>query len=154
MHAYDSLGTFPDVLPALKQLREEQGIQPVLFSNGTHDMISRSVHQSPDLQELASIFKQIVVVEEVKRYKPAPEVYAHLARKVGKNPDSREEMGSIWLVSGNPFDIVGAKTCGLQAAWIDRAGLGWQDALGNESERPTAIVQDLGEVIQAIKSRH
>lgn len=113
MKAYDSLSTFPDVNPALEKLAQTPGITAVVFSNGTHAMVSQSVNHSPDLSPHAHVFKQIVVIEEVKKFKPAPEVYEYLAKKVGRG---RTEMGDIWLVSGNPFDVVGAKAMGMKAA--------------------------------------
>jgi len=148
MAAYDSLSTFPDVSPALKSLASTSNITAVVFSNGTHAMISNSVNKSPDLEPHAKTFTQLVDVEEVKRYKPAPEVYEHLAGKVGKE-GKHEEM---WLVSGNPFDVVGARCFGMQAAWVDRAGNGWVDGLvEGDKGRPTVIVKSLEEVVEAVK---
>jgi len=75
-------------------------------------------------------------------------VYEYLAKKVGK---SRTEMGDIWLVSGNPFDVVGAKAMGMKAAWVDRAGSGWADQLvEGDLGRPTVIVRGLDEVVDAV----
>lgn len=148
MKAYDSLSTFPDVNPALEKLAQTPGITAVVFSNGTHAMVSQSVNHSPDLSPHAQVFKQIVVIEVVKKFKPAPEVYEYLAKKVGK---SRTEMGDIWLVSGNPFDVVGAKAMGMKAAWVDRAGSGWADQLvEGDQGRPTVIVRGLDEVVDAV----
>lgn len=147
MKAYDSLSIFPDVAPALEAISKQDSLYPVVFSNGTFTMVSNSVNKSPDLSKHASVFKDIVVVEEPKRFKPAPETYAHLAKQVGLNPDSKEDMASMWLISGNPFDVTGARAVGMQACWVDRAGNGWQDAMiEGELGRPTAIVQSLEEV--------
>jgi len=118
-------------------------------SNGTDSMVGNSIKSSPDLGPHASVFKHIVTVEEVQRFKPHPDGYYHLARKVGKSKDS---MGNIWLVSGNPFDIVGARAVGMQACWVDRAGSGWTDQLvQGDAGKPTVIVSKLGEVIDAVK---
>lgn len=153
MKAYDSLSTFPDVTPALKNLANESDITPVVFSNGTQTMVSNSVNHSPDLGTYASVLKDLVTVEEVKCFKPDPEVYYHLARKMGKGTD-RESMGSMWLVSGNPFDIVGARAVGMQAAWVDRSGAGWTDEImQGELGKPTIIVKGLGEVVEGVR-RH
>ena len=112
-------------------------------------MVSNSVKSSPDLGPHASVFQDIVTVEYVKCFKPHPSVYHHLVSKVGKGPDS---LGDIWLVSGNPFDIVGARSVGMQACWVDRAGSGWTDQLvPDESGRPTVIAKDLGEVVNLVK---
>ncbi|GAB7357294.1 hypothetical protein MBLNU459_g8261t1 [Dothideomycetes sp. NU459] len=148
MRAYDSLSTFPDVAPALEGISKQSSIHAVVFSNGTHAMVSSSVNKSPDLSPYASVFKDIVVIEEVKKFKPAPEVYHHLARKVDK---SEKDMSSMWLVSGNPFDVVGARAVGMQACWVDRAGNGWQDELvQGDKGRPTAIVKSLEEVLSVV----
>lgn len=151
MRAYDSLSIFPDVAPALTSLSKQSHIHPVVFSNGTHDMVSASVNKSPDLAPHAAVFKDIIVVEAVKRYKPDPNVYYHLAEKVGVE---RSEMGRMWLVSGNPFDVVGARLVGMQACWVDRAGNGWQDELvEGEKGRPSAIVKSLEEVVEVVSKR-
>ncbi|KAL9578904.1 MAG: hypothetical protein Q9212_005417, partial [Teloschistes hypoglaucus] len=94
MSAYDSLSTFPDVAPALKSLANSPSITPVVFSNGTQQMVGNSVYHSPDLSPHASVFSDIITVEEVKKFKPHPDVYQHLAKKVGKSGD---QMGGMWL---------------------------------------------------------
>lgn len=152
MKAYDSLGTFPDVPPALKTLARNPSIDAYVFSNGTDAMVSSSVNQSPALSPHASVFKGLVTVEEVEAYKPDPRVYAHLAERVGKR-----ERGDIWLVSGNPFDVVGARAAGMQAVWIDRAGGhhgkgGWTDKLGElAAGGPTVVVKGVDEAVDEIQ---
>ncbi|TKA53129.1 hypothetical protein B0A49_11929 [Cryomyces minteri] len=108
MKAYDSLSTFPDVAPGLSKLADTPGITAVVFSNGTNTMVSNSVHHSPDLSPHARVFEQIVVVEEVKKFKPAPEVYTHLARKVGKSKDDmRTGIVVAHLVYGEGWAKIG-----------------------------------------------
>ena len=141
MEAYDSLSTFPDVKSALKRLADYPNIECVVFSNGTKTMVSNSVYKSGDLN--SSVFKDIVTVDAVGVFKPAPEVYKFLAQKVDKV--GQEE--TLWLVSGNPFDICGARSVGMQAAWVDRAGNGWQDKLG---WKPTVVVKGLEELADAV----
>lgn len=142
MEAYDSLSTFPDVNPALKRLEKNANIHCVVFSNGTRQMVSSSVNKSQDLN--SSVFKDLVTVDAVRAFKPAPEVYNFLAQKVGRVGQEDK----IWLVSGNPFDVVGARACGFQAAWVDRAGNGWVDRLGAE---PTVVVRSLEEVADVVE---
>ena len=144
MKAYDSLSIFPDVEPALRKLSSHPNIECVVFSNGTKTMVANSVHKSNELSPHASVFKDLVTVDHVRIFKPAPEVYKYLAQRVGKSG----EEDTIWLVSGNPFDVVGARATGMQAAWVDRAGNGWQDMLGGT---PTAIVRSLEEVADAVE---
>ena len=144
MHAYDSLSTFPDVEPALKMLSSNEGIDCVVFSNGTRDMVSNSVNKSPDLSPHASIFKKLVSVDFIQSFKPMPEVYKYLAHTM--NMAGQESQ--MWLVSGNPFDVTGARAVGMQAAWVDRAGKGWQDKLSLE---PTVVVKSLEQIAAVIE---
>lgn len=146
MSAYDSLSTFPDVPPELELIAQNPSITPVVFSNGTQKMVTNSVYHSPDLSPLSKIFKDVITVEEVEKFKPHPDVYFHLANKVGK---SGEQMGEMWLVSGNPFDIVGANAVGMRTCWVDRGGGGWVDGLvEGEKGRPDMVMRGLGEVVK------
>jgi 2-haloacid dehalogenase len=145
MKAYDSLSAFPDVQPALKKLASNPNIECVVFSNGTKSMVLNSVQKSDDLSSHSSLFKDVITVDDVKMFKPAPEVYEYLARCV----DKVGHEGDMWLISGNQFDVVGARACGMQAAWVDRAGNGWQDKQGGQ---PTAIVQSLEELEQVVQA--
>ncbi|KAJ5760584.1 hypothetical protein N7520_007740 [Penicillium odoratum] len=147
MEAYNRLYTFPDVSSALNRIANDSTLHAVIFSNGTRDMISNSVMHSPDLSQHASVFQDLITVDDVRTYKPAPASYQHCARMVGKQPS---QMNEIWLISCNAWDIVGARSAGLEAIWIDRTGTGWQDAAIPEL-RPTAIVHSLEQVVKEIK---
>jgi len=151
MEAYDSLSAFPDVEPGLKAIALDPSIDAYVFSNGTDAMVSSSVKQSPSLSPHSSTFKGLVTVQEIEIFKPDPRVYQHLAKKVGKTL-SHNDMESIWLVSGNPFDVVGARAAGIQAAWVNRAGKGgWTDKLGElASGGPTIVVNGVEEAVKGI----
>ena len=113
-------------------------------------MVNNSVSQSPDLSPYSGIFKNIVTVEEVQKFKPHPDAYYHLAAKVGK---TREQMGDMWLISGNPFDIVGAKAAGMNSVWVDRGAGGWADGLiEGEKGRPDLVVHGLVQLVEAIEA--
>lgn len=153
MTSYNSLSTFPDVAKCLQSLQTTPDIDAVVFSNGTHAMVSASVQNSPDLAPYASHFSQIVTVEGPRKFKPAPETYTHLAESVGKDSTDPDAMRDLWLVSGNAFDIVGARKMGMNAVWVDRAGIGWQDRLVEGSKgRPTVIVRGLEDVVAQVMS--
>lgn len=139
MQAYDNLSTFPDVVPALEALQQTQ-VDCVVFSNGTQRMISNSVNGSEDLRPISFLFSQLISVDHMRSFKPNPEVYRYLAQCVSMQGQEAQ----IWLVSGNPFDVVGARAVGMNAAWVDRAGRGWQDKLGLE---PTTIIKCLGDLV-------
>ncbi|KAL9025270.1 MAG: hypothetical protein Q9196_005876 [Gyalolechia fulgens] len=146
MSAYDSLSAFPDVAPELELIARNRSVTPVVFSNGTQKMVTNSVYHSPDLSAWSKVFKDIITVDGVKKFKPHPDVYYHLADMVGK---SRDQMGEMWLVSGNPFDIVGAKAAGMRTCWVDREGVGWVDGLiEGPNGRPDLVMRGLGELVQ------
>lgn len=112
-------------------------------------MVKNSVTHSQELSPHSSVFKEIITVDDVKQYKPAPAVYAHLAEKMGK---THSQMGEMWLVSGNPFDVIGARSCGMNAIWVDRSKAGWHDA-AVPGLQPTAIVHSLEQVVEKIRSQ-
>ncbi|KAJ5585132.1 uncharacterized protein N7459_004932 [Penicillium hispanicum] len=149
MEAYDCLSTFADVCPALNRVAIDSTIHAVVFSNGTKTMVSNSVLRSKDLAPHASVFQDLITVDEIQQYKPSRASYQHLADKTGK---STAQMNELWLISGNPFDIVGARSMGMQAIWIDRAGRGWQDAAMPDL-RPTVIVRSLEHIVEEIQGR-
>jgi 2-haloacid dehalogenase len=149
MKAYDSLSTFPDVKLALDRIAADPTIRAVVFSNGSKSMVSNSVLHSQDLAPHAKVFQDSITVDEVQRYKPSRASYQHLAQKVGKQPS---EMNQLWLISGNPFDVVGARGMGMNAIWVDRAGRGWQDA-AMPGLQPSAIVRSLEHIMDRIKGR-
>ncbi|KAJ5677647.1 HAD-like domain-containing protein [Penicillium maclennaniae] len=146
MEAYDSLSTFDDVQPALDRLAANTTIYPVIFSNGDSEALRRSVRHSGGLAMHSSIFHDLISVEDIKRYKPAVESYKHLAGKVGKQSSQMNEM---WLISGNPFDIIGARNAGMNAIWVDRTNKGWQDS-AVPTLQPTAIVHSLEQILKEI----
>jgi 2-haloacid dehalogenase len=131
MTAYDSLSVFPDVPAALELLGDAVqagSVHPVIFSNGTRDMVHVSLSKSPDFSTFYSLFKAVVLMdempEEARRYKPARETYTYLAEMVERRLDE------VWLITSNPFDVVGARTARLKTAFVSRDGRGWVDGLG------------------------
>ncbi|KAK8070183.1 (S)-2-haloacid dehalogenase 2 [Apiospora phragmitis] len=135
MKAYDRLHIFPEVSAALELLKEKgDQVDVYVFSNGTDAMVGNSIKSSPDLGPHAGLFKSLVTVEDVKAYKPDMKVYAHLVKQVGKEKSNDD----VWVVSANPFDIVGTRAAGLKAAFIDRPSKGWIDRL-DENSQPTIV---------------
>jgi 2-haloacid dehalogenase len=109
LEAFRRLPAFPDALPALQGLRSA-GIRIVAFSNGTtSDVESLLTHNG-----LRPSFDGIVSLMDVQTYKPDPVAYEHLKQA------SAAGNADVWLVSGNPFDVIGAISGGLKGAWVRR----------------------------------
>ncbi|RYC65014.1 hypothetical protein CHU98_g1196 [Xylaria longipes] len=146
MRAYDALHVFPEIPPAMQLLQENSGaVDAYVFSNGTDDMVGNSIRTSPELGPHANMFRSLVTVDSLKCFKPDPRTYAHLVEQAGKKGYAAD----VWVVSANPFDIVGAKAAGLQAAFIDRPGKGWIDRL-DETHKPSLVAVSVDKAIQSI----
>ena len=106
---YLSLPAFPDVLPALETLKA-LGFRLLAFSNG----VEKSVQGLLGNAGVQSYFDGVVSVDSIKTFKPNPDAYAYLVSRGGCSAKE------TWLVSSNPFDVIGAKAAGLKAAWVKR----------------------------------
>ena len=106
---YLNLPAFSDVLSALETLKA-LGFRLLAFSNG----VEKSLRGLLGNAGILSYFEGVVSVDGIKTFKPNPDVYAYLVSRVDC---SREE---TWLVSSNPFDVIGAKAAHLKAAWVKR----------------------------------
>ncbi|GAW17191.1 hypothetical protein ANO14919_066440 [Xylariales sp. No.14919] len=146
MRAYDALHVFPEIPGAMRLLRENRAaVDAYVFSNGTDDMVGNSVRTSPELGPHADLFRSLITVDSLKCFKPDPRTYAHLVEQSGK----KGRLGDVWVVSANPFDVVGAKAAGLKTAFIDRPGRGWIDRL-DELHKPSLITNGVDQAIRFI----
>jgi 2-haloacid dehalogenase len=108
----------------------QAGVRMATLSNGAAEVAEK-------LLERAGLDDQVegrLSVEEVRRWKPAPEPYRHAVRELGASP------GECVLVAVHPWDIDGAKRAGLQAAWLNRK----RDTYPDFFERPDATAATLG----------
>jgi 2-haloacid dehalogenase len=146
MRAYDALHVFPEVPAMLGLLRERHdSVDAYVFSNGTEEMVGNSIKTSPELGPHAALFKSMITVDTIQVFKPSLRVYEHLVRTVGKQGNASD----VWVVSANPFDVVGSKVAGLRAAFIDRSGKGWIDRL-DEMRGPSIIAPNVEDAVRSI----
>ena len=109
LEEYQNLKPFPDVVPGIEALKS-RGHTLVAFSNGVEATARTLLQRAGLLPHLQAV----ISVDDVKPFKPNPEVYRYLARRL--DTDTSE----TWLLSSNPFDLIGAKSPGLMSAWIRR----------------------------------
>lgn len=126
MEEYTRLALYPEARAALSRLSGKKAI----LSNGSPDMLLPLVENS------ALPFDAVMSVDEVKVFKPAPEVYELAVRRL------RTE--SVAFISANCWDALGAKSYGFTVYWINRARAPI-DRLGFE---PDAVLTSLDEVLQ------
>jgi 2-haloacid dehalogenase len=103
------LPVFDDVGAGLDGLAAT-GIPLAILSNGTADGIDALVRHN----RLEPVFEHLLVADSVKRFKPAPEVYALATSAFGAPADR------VLLVTGHEWDVAGAATAGLKTAWLAR----------------------------------
>ena len=132
LEKYRQLPAFPEAASGLERIRHADN-RIVAFSNGEADFVRAVLAHAG----LLAMFEDVVSVDEVKIYKPAPQVYRHLTARMGT------EASATWLVSSNPFDVLGAKAAGLRAAWVCRNPSAILDPWG---VAPDLVVSDLIEL--------
>ncbi len=106
---YQNLRPFPDVMPGIEALKSG-GHRLVAFSNGVEATARTLLDRAGVLPHL----EEVISVDDLKTFKPDPQVYEYLARRLGAEPSE------TWLISSNPFDVIGAKSAGLKSAWVQR----------------------------------
>ena len=109
MREWDVLPAFPDVKEGLERLKESN-CRMCAFSNGKAENVKRVLRNAG----IDHYFVDVVSVDDVKSYKPDPEVYYHFLRK------TESVASKSWLISSNPFDVIGAVSCGMSSVWLKR----------------------------------
>ncbi|MBF6561383.1 MAG: haloacid dehalogenase type II [Candidatus Binataceae bacterium] len=136
MTAYRALPPFADAAAGLAQIRLA-GYRMVAFSNGEAAAV-RAVLSAAGLMEYLD---DVVSVDEIGSFKPDRAVYHHMVKRMGLAADR------IWMVSSNPFDVIGAKAAGLRVAWVRRR----PDAQFDPWDvAPDLIVEHLGALAVAL----
>ena len=131
---YTRLPLFADVKSALEQLRAVDGLRMFAFSNGK----AQAIQQWLAAKGIGDYFADIISADEIKMFKPAPEVYNHFLTR------AKAEAKTTWLISGNPFDIIGAQNTGINGAWLNRTGAAIFDKWQNIT--PTKTISSLAEL--------
>lgn len=133
MSAWQDLSPFPEVLPALRRLK---GIyRLVVLSNGEAAYLDYLVKQRVKWD-----FDEVISVEIVGAFKPHPGVYRRAAQILNL------AVGECMMVSAHTFDLLGAKSCGFKAAYVNRYNLPEEDS----PFQPDLRVKDFTELASAL----
>lgn len=129
---YRVLPAFDDVHEGLLRLKAN-GFRLFAFSNGAVDALESLMNAA----RVKAMFIDLVSVDPLKSFKPNPAVYAYFLRQAHAEGDN------AWMVSSNPFDVIGAISAGMRAAWVKRSPDAVFDPWGI---KPTMIVSSLIEL--------
>ncbi len=132
LRAYRILPAFDDAKDGLAKSKKA-GFRLFAFSNGTADAVAELL----DTAGVLDYFDGVVSVDEMKSFKPDPGVYCHFMRRSGSAGSE------AWLVSSNPFDVLGAMSAGMRSAWVRRSPEIVMDPWGIE---PTITVTSLADL--------
>jgi 2-haloacid dehalogenase len=110
MQIYRELPAFDDVPDSLRALADE-GFSLYAFSNGTADAVSGLLRHAG----IDGYFEGVVSVDALGTFKPDPKVYRHFVEVAATDREN------CWLVSSNAFDVIGAVSTGMKAAWLRRS---------------------------------
>jgi 2-haloacid dehalogenase len=138
MRLYQHLPRFDDVTAALYSLRT--GFRLFAFSNGKRSELDAVLSNA----NILDCFEGIITADDVRSFKPDPAVYCHARRMAGA------WSSPFWLVSSNPWDIIGARSAGLSAAWVQRSEEKIYDPCGIE---PNVTVRSLIDLAAALEDR-
>jgi 2-haloacid dehalogenase len=126
MAEYLNLSLYPDVVRTLQALNTRKAI----LSNGSPDMLL------PLVQNSGLELDAVISVDELRIFKPAPQVYALAVEKL------HLDHSKVGFVSSNCWDAMGAKSYGFQVYWINRAGAP-VDRLGFKPDRILASLNEI-----------
>lgn len=129
---YRELPAYDEVAYALHKLMDD-GYRNYAFSNGEPDDLAGLLAHAG----LDAALDGIVSVHDKQSFKPDPAVYGHFLQQTGA---TKQE---TWLVSGNPFDVIGAHMAGWRTAWVKRDPTAVFDPWDIE---PDAIITDISEL--------
>ena len=132
---FGQLGVHPDIEEGMRKLADA-GVRMATLSNGAAELAATLLERAG----LAELVERRLSVDEVQRWKPAPEPYLHAARELGVPAEQ------CALIAVHPWDVDGAKRAGLQGAWLNRSNNPYPAFF----EAPDATAGTLGALADAL----
>lgn len=123
MDKYLHLDLYPDARQALADLSERK---LAILSNGSQEMLDALVKNTG----IDTAMQATISIESKQIFKPSPRTYDLIGETLGVKP------AHVLFVSSNSFDAGGAKSYGLNVAWIERITAA---ALHQETRDPKTI---------------
>ena len=129
------LRPYPEVAQSLQSLRDA-GLRLATLTNSTVQAAETQLTYAG----LRDHFEQVISADEVRRFKPAPEVYHLAAKRLGVEPRQ------VRLVAAHDWDVTGALRAGCAAVFVARPG----HVMNPFGPQPDVRGADLGEVVEQI----
>lgn len=126
---------YSEVARSLQRLCEA-GLRLAILTNST----AQAAEAQLQYAGLRDLFEQVISADEIRCFKPAPQVYHLAAQKLSVVP------GQVRVISSHDWDITGALRAGCAAAFIARPG----HVMNPFGPQPDVRGIDLGEVTDQI----
>jgi len=139
---YGSLPAFEDAADGLSRLRQA-GYRLFAFSNGAAETVEGLLTNAG----IRDFFQGIVSTDALRSFKPNPAVYCHFLR------EAKAVGGAAWMISGNPFDVIGALSAGMKAVWVRRSPKVIFDPWEFEPQLTVSNLRDLADELPKYPTR-
>ncbi len=101
----------PDVKPGLEML-QSAGFPMVTLTHSAPEVLQ----QQMEFAKLTPYFEALFSIDDIQKYKPAPETYQFCLKKYQIQPQE------ALMIAAHGWDVAGALRAGLQAAFLARKG--------------------------------
>jgi 2-haloacid dehalogenase len=129
------LRAYSEVAQSLQRLRDA-GLRLATLTNSTAQAAEAQLLYAG----LRDHFEQVISADEIRCFKPVPEVYHLAARRMNVDPEQ------VRVVAAHDWDITGALRAGCAAAFVARPG----HVMNPFGPQPDVRGADLGEVTDQI----
>ncbi|SEP71837.1 haloacid dehalogenase type II [Thalassovita taeanensis] len=133
---YWELSAYAEV-PAMLTALKSAGMNTAILSNGSPEMLDGAVQSAG----IGDLLDDVLSVESVGIFKPAPQVYELVTKRFGCTRDQ------VLFVSSNGWDAGAAAGYGFTTAWVNRAG----DPVDRLPARPQHMLSDLTEIPKLVR---
>ena len=122
------LSAYDDVPKGLQLLKDNR-FQLATLTNSPPTTLSAQLQDA----KLTEYFEATLIIDSIKKYKPALETYQWAAKQLSVN------LSDAMLVTAHGWDLAGAFQAGMQTAFIERKG----QSLYPLSSKPNIIAKDI-----------
>lgn len=134
IHELGHLPVNEGVSQNLSKLKDE-GFRLAAITNTPKEVILGRMERTG----LVSYFEKVLCADEIKKYKPATEVYDWAIKKL------QVEKKDVLYVSAHGWDVIGAMSAGIESVYLEQAELLYYPV----AKKPTQTFKDFDKFVQA-----